>query len=122
MTATSCITYTTERHTTERLRDCAGPALDLGDGHYLPLTATITRIGRRLGSDLQLDDQSVSGRHALLLNTPVGVILLDDRGTGGTFVNGARVDRSQLEHGDEIRLGDVVLTYVDPVSVHFRGT
>jgi pSer/pThr/pTyr-binding forkhead associated (FHA) protein len=95
MTATTCITYTTQRHT----------------------DATITRLGRRFGSDLQLDDQSVSARHALLLITPTGVVLLDDRG-GGTFVNGDRVERAQLEPGDEIRLGDVSFTYLDCPPPH----
>jgi hypothetical protein len=113
MTATTCITYTTRRQTTACLRDCHGPALDLGDGRYLALDATITRIGRRPASDLQLDDLSVSTRHALLLNTPVGMVLLDDRAGAGTHVNGQRVTRAELEHGDEIALGDVRFTYLE---------
>jgi pSer/pThr/pTyr-binding forkhead associated (FHA) protein len=111
MTATTCITYTTRRHTTARREDCHGPTLDLGDGRFLPLDATITRLGRRPGADVQLDDQSVSNRHALLLATPVGVVLLDDRSAGGTFVNGRREVRTVLEDGDVIGLGQVRLTY-----------
>jgi pSer/pThr/pTyr-binding forkhead associated (FHA) protein len=113
MTATTCITYTTRRHTLDAIEDCRGPALDLGDGRYMPLDAIITRLGRRPGCDLQLDHHSVSGRHALLLNTPVGVILLDDRSATGTFVNGRRAERAELEPGDEIRVGEVTLTLVD---------
>ncbi|MFL5846347.1 MAG: FHA domain-containing protein [Solirubrobacteraceae bacterium] len=113
MTATTCITYTTRRRTLDRLDECRGPVLDLGDGRYLPLDAPITRLGRRPGTDLQLDDQSVSGRHALLLSTPVGVILLHDRGAGGTYLNDERVDRTELMHGDEVRVGDVRFTYLE---------
>ena len=107
MTATSRIPYTTRLRTVDDAMDVAGPALALGDGRYLPLSQTITRIGRGHGADLQLDDHTVSPRHALLINTPVGVVLVDDRSTTGTFVNGTRTTRTMLEPGDVVAVGRV---------------
>lgn len=107
MTATTCIPYTTKLRTVDDAMDVAGPTLALGDGRFLPLAQTITRIGRGHGADLQLDDHTVSNRHALLINTPVGVVLVDDRSTNGTYVNGTRTTRQLLEPGDVVAIGRV---------------
>ena len=55
----------------------------------LPLT-----VGRDPVSDIQLDEEDVSRRHAYLLRTPQGFLLVDS-GTHGTWVNG---DRIQAQH------------------------
>jgi len=64
-----------------------------------------TRVGRGLTADLQLDDPTVSRRHALIVRGADGVTLLDDRSLNGVFVNGRRVSASRIEHGDEICIG-----------------
>ncbi|MCW2966427.1 MAG: domain containing protein [Solirubrobacteraceae bacterium] len=109
MTATSCITESTREHTT--VAEAGGPALELGDDTYLRLEHTVTRIGRGFQADVQLDDHSVSHRHAVLVSSPVGMILLDDTSTNGTYVNGRRTTRALLQPGDEITLGRVALRY-----------
>jgi pSer/pThr/pTyr-binding forkhead associated (FHA) protein len=111
MTATTCLQYSTRRQTTDA--PPSGPALALGDRTWLPLDQAVTRVGNRPNADLRLDDHTVSHRHALLISTPVGVVLLDDRSTTGTFVNGERTSRAVLEHGDEVRLGRVTFRFVD---------
>ncbi len=75
-------------------------------------------IGRRRGNDIQLDDPAVSGAHAVLLLTPseylesYPVVQLEDVGsTNGTLVNGERIQRRRLHHGDIIRLGQHELVY-----------
>ncbi|MCK9532036.1 MAG: FHA domain-containing protein [Gammaproteobacteria bacterium] len=75
-------------------------------------------IGRRRGNDIQLDDPAVSGVHAVLLITPseylesYPVVQLEDAGsTNGTLVNGERIQRRRLHHGDIIRLGQHELVY-----------
>lgn len=77
----------------------------------LPVGQTVTRIGRAYGADLRIEDHTVSHRHALMINSPVGVVLLDDRSASGTFVNGERVTRRLLEPGDEIRIGRIAFTF-----------
>lgn len=69
-------------------------------------------IGRRSDNDIQLDDATVSGRHAVLVPKPAAYleghfdIVLEDLGsTNGTEVNGKAVTRHKLNHGDIIRIG-----------------
>ena len=44
---------------------------------------------------------------------PRGARILDDRSSNGTFVNGRRVQQSELRNGDVIVLGRAVLRYVE---------
>jgi hypothetical protein len=70
-------------------------------------------IGRGLAAELRLDDSSVSRRHAILVPRPRGARILDDRSSNGTFVNGRRVQQSELRNGDVIVLGRAMLRYVE---------
>src|SRR5579884_937020 len=106
-----------------RARSRATDAGPLAPGRYLevqgagrtlvlPLGEEILRIGRGMGADLRLDEPSVSRRHAILEPGPRPRIL-DDRSSNGTFVNGARVQQAQLNDGDMIAVGRVVLRYLE---------
>ncbi|HTR89775.1 MAG TPA: FHA domain-containing protein [Solirubrobacteraceae bacterium] len=79
----------------------------------VPLAAEVTHVGRGLACDLQLDDGSVSRRHAIIVQRPSGVRVLDDRSANGTLVNGSRVTQADLLSGDVILLGRVVLRYLE---------
>ncbi|HYV49735.1 MAG TPA: FHA domain-containing protein, partial [Myxococcaceae bacterium] len=69
-------------------------------------------VGRLPGVDVQLDDDSVSRRHAELELTPRGVRLKDLNSANGTAVNGMPVEGTiTLQHGDVIQFGVVELTY-----------
>src|SRR5262249_4391352 len=60
-------------------------------------------VGRLPGVDVQLDDDSVSRRHAELELTPRGVRLKDLNSANGTAVNGMPVEGSvTLQSGDII--------------------
>jgi pSer/pThr/pTyr-binding forkhead associated (FHA) protein/predicted RNA-binding Zn-ribbon protein involved in translation (DUF1610 family) len=76
------------------------------------LTREWTRIGRSLAADLRFDDPTVSRRHALIVQHPDGVRLLDDRSLNGVFVNGERIDGRALEDGDEIIVGRYRLRFL----------
>ncbi len=56
-----------------------------------------------------LEHLSVSRRHAVVATRDDLVVVLDDRSLNGVLVNGERVGEAVLAHGDEIRLGDVVV-------------
>lgn len=69
-------------------------------------------VGRHPESDIQLHDPVVSARHAQLVRQASSYleghtdVFVEDRGsTNGTWVNGERVDRALLGHGDVIRMG-----------------
>ena len=62
-------------------------------------------IGRSGTVDFVLTSQHVSRTHAKLLTGPEGFELQDLGSTYGTFVNGQRVQRHALAHGDKIIFG-----------------
>ncbi len=102
-----------------------GRYLAIPDGDdvvVLPL-GRLTRIGRRTGSDIVLDDTTVSRRHALVMEREGAPVIADDRSLNGVFVNGRRVQESPLHHGDEVRIGDRLMRYLEispPRSVERR--
>jgi pSer/pThr/pTyr-binding forkhead associated (FHA) protein len=70
-------------------------------------------IGRSPASDIQLEDPSVSRRHAVIAHRSGRAVLLDDRSLNGIYVNGQRVSESVLRDGDWIAIGHVSLRYVE---------
>jgi hypothetical protein len=77
-----------------------------GDQELVALQDGWTRIGRSGAADIQLDDATVSRRHALIVRTPDDELrALDDRSLNGLFVNGERVEWAPLSDGDELEIG-----------------
>jgi pSer/pThr/pTyr-binding forkhead associated (FHA) protein len=97
-------------------RPAPGHYLAIEDGDVMRLVALhqpVTHVGRGFSADLRLEDQSVSRRHAVIVDDGEGARILDDRSANGTFVNGLRVSEAQLRDRDAIRLGRVALIYRD---------
>lgn len=68
-------------------------------------------IGRGADVDLVLDDERISRRHCKLW-VQDGVCLLEDlQSRNGTLVNSQPVTKVELTHGDQIGLGNRVLTF-----------
>jgi pSer/pThr/pTyr-binding forkhead associated (FHA) protein len=78
------------------------------------LTKPQTTIGRLAVSDIQLDDGSVSGRHAMLVAEAGVFLIIDQHSTNGTYVNGQRCTGESLKDGDVIQLGRYELVLVVP--------
>jgi pSer/pThr/pTyr-binding forkhead associated (FHA) protein len=57
-------------------------------------------------SDVGLQDDSVSQRHAMIFVDEAGASLLDMASTNGTFLNGKRKNSAELALGDLIRIGE----------------
>ena len=69
------------------------------------------RIGRSPDCEVTIDNLGISRLHCEIVQKP-GYFRLDDLGSGnGTFVNGNRVDRYNLNHGDVISLGKFTLRF-----------
>lgn len=69
-------------------------------------------IGRRPGNDIQLDDSTVSGQHAVVITILNDSFLEDMESTNGTKVNGNGIKKCFLQQGDKIEIGRFSLTYV----------
>jgi pSer/pThr/pTyr-binding forkhead associated (FHA) protein len=98
------------------VRPAPGRYLAIEDGGVTRLVAlqqSVTHVGRGFSANLRLEDQSVSRRHAVIVNGGEGARILDDRSANGTFVNGRRVTDAGLRDRDVIRLGRVALVYRD---------
>jgi hypothetical protein len=69
-------------------------------------------LGRAGGCDLELDDPTVSKRHARIAYD--GSPSIEDLGsTNGTFVNGKRIEGvAQLRRGDRIGLGAAKIVFL----------
>jgi pSer/pThr/pTyr-binding forkhead associated (FHA) protein len=63
------------------------------------------QIGREMSCDVVLADLAVSRRHARLLWENTELVLEDLGSSGGTWVNGRRVERCSLRPGDVVRFG-----------------
>lgn len=76
-----------------------------------PLTTPVVNIGRRLDNQLVIDDPRVSRNHSQLRAIKGRYVLFDLNSTGGTFVNGQRINQSVLYPGDVISLAGVALIF-----------
>ena len=95
-------------------RPAPGRYLAVEDGEVtrlIVLHQMVTHLGRGFSADLRLEDQSVSRRHAVVVDNGEGVRILDDRSANGTFVNGVRVTDCELHDRDVIHLGRVALIF-----------
>jgi serine/threonine protein kinase len=66
-------------------------------------------LGRGDKAHYQLNDPRVSRNHCQVLLDGDQVTLICNGGSGGTFVNGNKVDRQQLKLGDVVKVGDTQL-------------
>jgi two-component system, cell cycle response regulator len=80
-------------------------------------------VGRGPETDIRLLDDFVSRRHACITPTAGGVVIEDLDSHNGTFVNGVRVDRAELNDGDRIAVGRTTIlkfTLHDEVEEAFQ--
>jgi hypothetical protein len=92
-----------------------GHYLELEHGEqrmYVPLEERITHIGRGFTADLRLEQAHVSVSHAILVRHGRHLRVLDNRSSNGTFVNGRQIVATNINDGDVLRVGPVVMRYV----------
>src|SRR3546814_13513523 len=63
----------------------------------IPIPDGATRLGRGFASEIQIDDPTLSRRHAILVQEDGVTTVLDDRSANGTFVNGQQNVRQRSE-------------------------
>lgn len=83
-----------------------GRLVCLTDGREYTIGGGPLVFGREAGSDIVVPNKDVSRRHAEIMATPQGYVVVDSS-TNGTFVNGERVQGQRvLTRADVIRVGD----------------
>lgn len=70
------------------------------DNQIYRITQVVTTIGRALGNQLVLADHFVSRRHAEVRFEGDKFVLYDLNSTGGTILNGIKINKSVLTSGD----------------------
>lgn len=79
-------------------------------------------IGRKHGNDIQLNDLTVSGRHSMITVMGDNTYVDDLGSTNGTLLNGARVAKSVIKHGDLIQVGNYQFTYFEDEKEEYEPT
>ncbi len=98
-----------------------GRVVSLTDGREYVLTGASLLFGREAGCDVVVPGKDVSRRHAEIVQTPKGYLLVDSS-TNGTFVNEERVQGQRiLARADMIRLGDEQFRFYADVGVATAG-
>jgi serine phosphatase RsbU (regulator of sigma subunit)/pSer/pThr/pTyr-binding forkhead associated (FHA) protein len=80
---------------------------DAGGKCTVALEKSSTSIGRLAGQDIVLNDPAVSRRHAAIAREGDAYMIVDQKSTHGTYLNGVRVDKVVLTPGDVIQLGSL---------------
>ncbi len=76
-----------------------------------PLDKTVVSIGRGQDNDIIIDEESVSGNHALIKLIPndymdglIDIFIEDLGSTNGVYVNEKLVKKQQLQNADAVRI------------------
>lgn len=93
------------------------------------ITEEVVIIGRAKDCDIQIDDQSVSSKHARLivekdayLDDAENIYIEDLKSTNGTEVNGKEVKKRKLEDGDILKIGFNQFRFVNTSSLGLDET
>lgn len=82
-------------------------------GKRFVLDKSPTRVGRGADSQIVLEGDSVSRRHAHLERRAGAWYVVDDGSTNGTYVNEEQISREQLlVNGDRIKVGPSILKFL----------
>ncbi|WP_207567706.1 ATP-binding cassette domain-containing protein, partial [Mycolicibacillus koreensis] len=89
----------------------------LGLRHEPAAPSGALTIGRSTDNDIVIPDVLASRHHAMLVPTPIGTEIRDNRSINGTFVNRVRIGSAMLTEGDVVTIGNVDLVFTDGTLV-----
>ena len=98
------------------------PAEGIGEVYDLGNESIV--IGRDPSCDFELDDDSVSRRHASLEQVAGEYVLTDRGSTNGTYVNDERIEQRKLRTCDRLRFGNQIVKFLstDHIEVEYHET
>ncbi|MBL8909714.1 MAG: GGDEF domain-containing protein [Archangium sp.] len=79
-----------------------GPRTALGRVYRIEREILLGRAGE---ADAWLDEEGVSRKHARVVRTDAGAMIVDLNSRNGTWINGARVTQGDLKEGDLVQIG-----------------
>jgi len=82
--------------------------------HQCLLDKERVHVGKRPHNQVVIDDPGVNDEHAVIIPVGNDHILENLESASGTFVNGSRVVRHILQHGDVMQFGAFSLRYLNP--------
>ena len=81
-------------------------------GRELPLREGVNVLGRDASADVQIDDTTVSRKHAAIDIRPDGVTIEDLSSKNGTFLDGVKLAApTPLHEGQNVVLGDASIVF-----------
>ena len=80
---------------------------------YTLKTETVT-VGRGNENDIQLQDTTVSQRHAKFVVMSDTLYVEDMGSTNGTYLNGQQIKRARLKQGDVVMIGQHKISFDNP--------
>ncbi len=88
---------------------------------------TALKFGRTGDNQVQIENPEVSNEHAQIIRETkdegdVAYFLVDLDSTNGTYVNGHQIDKHELMHKDNIRIGLNIFTFIDENKVDIERT
>jgi len=103
-------------------RDCCLIRIypEAGMGERIDLGPAVMTLGRDAACEAQLDDESVSRRHAQIERTEEGWFVTDLESTNGVFVNDERVQRRRLACFDRVRMGKQIFRFLGAKGIEAK--
>jgi hypothetical protein len=83
-------------------------------GRSFDLTAKAVVLGRAGNIAIRLPDGKVSREHTKIYRQGVEWYAIDLNSRNGTQVNGAKITKRLLSHGDELLIGETVMRFENP--------
>lgn len=80
-------------------------------GERIPLSKSVSRLGRERHNDIRVDDEGVSRSHCEITRKGREFAIHDLGSTNGTYVNDRRVEEAVLNDGDRVSIGDTTFLY-----------
>lgn len=81
-------------------------------GNRYPLHGSAVVLGRGEDCEIQVEEHSVSRRHARIELGPDGYFVADLQSTNGTFVNDLPITTARLNDGDYLRVGNCIYRFL----------
>jgi diguanylate cyclase (GGDEF)-like protein len=88
---------------------------DIGHQHIINIHQTL--IGRSINADIQINDDSASRDHALIIKDRKGYRIFDNSSKNGCFINDRKIDDCYLQDGDLLRIGKTIFKFLSSNNI-----
>ena len=97
------------------LRVLKGPQ----QGLLFPLSSGVNSIGRSSSCSIKIDAPGISRNHVELHINSADILVVDQNSSNGTYINGVKIHKQNLETGDQVSIHKVVFDIIrNPYAEH----